>query len=49
MVLSVLAVLSMFIGLVNLIVIVAAISSANTKLEKAGYRVGLLGVSPRDL
>lgn len=49
MVLCVLAVLSMFIGLVNLIVIVAAISSANTKLKKAGYRVGLLGVSPRDL
>lgn len=43
------AVLSMFVGLINLAVILTAISKGNSILKSAGYKVGLLGVSPKQL
>lgn len=44
-----LAFLGLFIGLVNLIIIISAISRGNAVLKQAGLRVGFLGVAPSEL
>ena len=44
-----LAFVGLFIGLVNLIIIISAISRGNSVLKQAGLRVGFLGVAPAEL